>query len=77
MKRVLAPRFLFASLLVLGACQGAGSGSTTQAPSSAPATPAGSQAAAPALPSPDPDVWNLVVLGDSEVTGSGDPSRTG
>ena len=77
MKRVLAPTFLFVSLLVLGACQGAGSGSTTPAPSTASVTPAASDTTASALPSPDANVWSLVVLGDSEVTGHGDPSGKG
>lgn len=77
MKRVLAPTFLIAFLFVLGACQGAGSGSTTPAPSTASVAPASSEAVAPALASPDASVWSLVVLGDSEVTGHGDPSGKG
>ncbi len=77
MKRVLAPTFLFASLLVLGACQDAGSSSTTPTPSTASLTPAASETAAPASPSPVANVWRLLALGDSETTGHGDPSGKG
>jgi lysophospholipase L1-like esterase len=66
-----------AALLVLSACQGTRPGSTSQAASTPSATPAVSETAAPASPSADPNVWNLVALGDSEVTGSGDPSGKG
>jgi lysophospholipase L1-like esterase len=67
----------FAALLVLSACQGARPGSTSQAASTASATPAVSETAAPASPSPDANVWSVVALGDSEVTGSGDQSGKG
>jgi lysophospholipase L1-like esterase len=77
MKRVLAPAFLSASLLVLGACQGTGSGSTTPAPSTASVTPAAWETAAPASASPNATVWRLVALGDSEITGHGDPAGKG
>jgi lysophospholipase L1-like esterase len=76
MKRVVAATFLSASLLVLGACQGAGPGSTTP-PSTASVTPAASETTLSPLPSPDANVWRLIALGDSETTGHGDPSGKG
>jgi lysophospholipase L1-like esterase len=77
MQRLLAPTVLLVSLLALSACQGPGSGPSAPATSSAPETTAVSGSAPAASPSPEANAWSLVALGDSEVTGSGDPSGQG
>src|SRR5215207_7100454 len=66
-----------AALLVLGACQATGPGSRNPAPGTASATPAASTTESPGPPSPAANAWSLVALGDSEVTGSGDPTGKG
>jgi hypothetical protein len=66
--------------LALVACQGAGQTASPSPPTNASASPPGPAAALPtstAGPSPVGVGWTLVALGDSETTGSGDPSGQG
>lgn len=70
---------LIVTFLVLVACQGGGSTGSGSAPSTDSASPPGPTAAltSTAEPSAAGARWTLVALGDSETTGSGDPSGQG
>lgn len=66
--------------LALVACQGGGPTASASAPTDASASPPG-PTAVPSTSTPGPSPagadWTLVALGDSETTGSGDPSGQG